>query len=447
MTGAILAIVILAAVSPSDIPLPVFPSQVFDVVGYGAGPDGKKCTEAIARAVDACSAAGDTARDALLRLKDEVLDASPDVMTVMFGMNDVRRECYVPHPTARQVEERQKALVEYPVLMKEIANRLSNSCPGARVFWMTPTPYDEDVALAAPKNLGVAEALKGCSRAVGLIAKERGDGLVDLNVSMTEANALGRRTDAAFTLCGEDRIHPKSAGGSFMASQVLKAWNVERQAPQVMVDLRGKPEARSKNADVMDLCRTADEVSFDVIEHVLPLPESVKGRDCRDRGHLQGCLGYERMTVIGLPGGRWMLSIGDKTILTAKAEAFAEGIALSGRLTPQVLQAERVVELNHERVALESDLRTLAGARWYLKGRGIDPNDQAAVDRQVEKFDGDDGYYAKIVRRYARERSDLKARRMQLADLEKHIDDVRRPVLRSWCLKRCDSGAKSARHE
>ena len=382
--------------------------------------------------------AGDTARDALPRLKEEVLDASPDVLTVMFGMNDVRRECYVPHPTAQQVEERVKALTEYPVLMKEIANRLSASCPGTRVFWMTPTPYDEDVTLAAPITPGVADALRGCSRTVELMAKERGDGVVDLNASMTEANALGRRTDAAFTLCGEDRIHPRAAGGSFMASQILKAWGVERQTTQVTVDLRERPEARSENADVWDLLRTADEVSFGVIEHALPLPESSKERECRDQGHLQDCLGHERMTVVGLPGGRWTLSIDGKTVLTAGAEAFAEGVDLSGRSTPQALQAERVMELNHERIALESDLRTLAGARWYLKGRGVDPDDPAAVDRQVEKVVGEDGYYAKLVRRYAKERSELKARRMRLSDLEKRIDDARRPVLRSWRLQKLD---------
>ena len=56
--GTIFAIAILAVVSPTDMPLPVFPSQVFDVEEYGARSDGKKCTEAIARAVDACSAAG-----------------------------------------------------------------------------------------------------------------------------------------------------------------------------------------------------------------------------------------------------------------------------------------------------------------------------------------------------------------------------------------------------
>src|SRR5580692_4784448 len=37
---------------------PVFPKRDFDITRYGARPDGTDCTEAIARAITACNAAG-----------------------------------------------------------------------------------------------------------------------------------------------------------------------------------------------------------------------------------------------------------------------------------------------------------------------------------------------------------------------------------------------------
>lgn len=68
--------------------------------------------------------AGDSARDALPRLKEDVIDFAPDRVTVMFGMNDVKRDCYVAQPTREQLDEREMALLEYPDLMRTIANRI-----------------------------------------------------------------------------------------------------------------------------------------------------------------------------------------------------------------------------------------------------------------------------------------------------------------------------------
>jgi polygalacturonase len=47
--------------APFDMPVlnePVFPNRDFIISDFGASSDGKKCTEAIAKAMEACSAAG-----------------------------------------------------------------------------------------------------------------------------------------------------------------------------------------------------------------------------------------------------------------------------------------------------------------------------------------------------------------------------------------------------
>lgn len=218
------------------------------------------------------------------------------------------------------------------------------------------------------------------------IAAERGEGVVDLNACVTEANALGRQSDSAFTLCGTDRIHPKAEGGSFIARQILKSWGVKPKAFEIGVDLRAGSACQSEGVSVTNMRQTQDEVSFEAIEKALPL-----------KGFIDG----ERVSVSGLADGEWTLSIDGNMVLTTNAEAFAAGVSLAGRPTPQALQAEQVKTLNHERVACESDLRTLAGARWYLFAKGVNPDDGAAVEAWVKASEGKNGYYERLVRRYA----------------------------------------------
>lgn len=193
------------------------------------------------------------------------------------------------------------------------------------------------------------------------------------------------------------------------------------KAFEIGVDLRAGSVRQSEGVSVTNIRQTQDEVSFEAIEKALPL-----------KGFAEG----ERVSVSGLADGEWTLSIDGNMVLTTNAEAFAAGVSLAGRPTPQALQAEQVKTLNHERVACESDLRTLAGARWYLFAKGVNPDDGAAVEAWVKASEGKNGYYERLVRRYANEWPGRPARLDRLVDLENRIDSARRPVLRTWRLRR-----------
>jgi len=109
---------------------------------------------------------GDTTREALARLKRDVLDCSPDILTVLFGSNDSAMSDYY-YRTSYEFEKNITAII----------NKVGEVFPQCRIILITPPPVDDAVFMPSTLNkrlIPYIEALKN-------IAEVSGCELCDLN--------------------------------------------------------------------------------------------------------------------------------------------------------------------------------------------------------------------------------------------------------------------------
>jgi hypothetical protein len=84
---------------------------------------------------------GGGAEGAVLGYDWDIAPVRATVAMVMFGMNDVWRDAYVPAPTEEMLTGRNAVLQRYLVAMHTLVERLLRD--GVRVVLLTPTPFDQ----------------------------------------------------------------------------------------------------------------------------------------------------------------------------------------------------------------------------------------------------------------------------------------------------------------
>lgn len=152
---------------------------------------------------------GDSAGDGLKRIEECVLTYKPDVVFVMFGMNDIGRNFYVKaHYCDDDEIQRSKYIGLYKERMTLIANKLSES--GAEVVLCTPTPFDDVSEPTLECNLG----LEKCAEIVRNLAKEKKFKLVDHFKNMGNL-----RTEKYWGK--NDPVHPNELGHHVMAESLM----------------------------------------------------------------------------------------------------------------------------------------------------------------------------------------------------------------------------------
>ena len=140
----------------------------------------------------------------------------PTLALLMFGMNDVWRDAYIPMPTEEMLTGRSQALERFLVSMDALVERLLND--RIRVVLLTPTPFDQYAPERPAANfLGADDALAICAGMIRGMAVARRLPVVDLHTP------LRRRCAAQAQLVSDDRIHPNDLGHAAMAQLVIAA--------------------------------------------------------------------------------------------------------------------------------------------------------------------------------------------------------------------------------
>ncbi len=166
--------------------------------------------------------AGDSARGALKRLKSDVLRYNPTEVVLMFGMNDVSRDCYLTDTpnseTTQKREERAKRHSESVFALCAEFEKLN-----IPVTLCSSTPVDEVFDLPTPHFYGLNCALRMLYRNNLLLTKEFnlkntvnfGEVMDEL---LCEVHELG-----GSSFIGKDRVHPQLTGYYIMARLFLRA--------------------------------------------------------------------------------------------------------------------------------------------------------------------------------------------------------------------------------
>mgnify|MGYP003300883286 CR=1 FL=1 len=86
---------------------------------------------------------GDTMSACLCRLDEDVTSKRPDVIVVMFGMNDLGWGIWEQEFGAKARERVNQMMSGYEQNMRRLGERLTHDNPQARIVWCTPSIYDD----------------------------------------------------------------------------------------------------------------------------------------------------------------------------------------------------------------------------------------------------------------------------------------------------------------
>lgn len=292
--------------------------------------------------VSNCGISGDSARGAVKRYDWDIKPTRPTVASIMLGMNDVSRDLYGENPpTPVNLQNREAALTGYRENVTQLASLLQRD--GARLVFITPSPFDETVEVATPRLTGVNGALGECAKFLRELAAAKGAAVIDLHAQMTELNARLQKTDPKFTLIGADRVHPATAGHLVMAYFFLRAQGAPATVSRIVIDASSRA-TQADNATLENLVVTRRTISFACTEHALPYPIPDDGTPALAWIPFQQDLNQETLQVVGLDAGTYALSIDDEPIGSFSAGQLATGVNLAEcPATPQNHQAREVL--------------------------------------------------------------------------------------------------------
>ncbi len=156
-----------------------------------------------------CGISGDTAGNAIRRLEDDVLSYNPDIVMIMFGMNDISQPLYVKAEYNDSIEaQRQAKLEQYKNNMRTIVDTLLEN--DVEVILCTPTPYDDVTNTVNDCNAG----LEKCAE----IVRELAD-FYDLDLVDHYKNMYPLRSTKYWG--ATDPIHPNALGHHVMAQSIM----------------------------------------------------------------------------------------------------------------------------------------------------------------------------------------------------------------------------------
>jgi lysophospholipase L1-like esterase len=237
----------------------------------------------------------------LARIKRDVLDHRPTVVTLLFGMNDGRYYDF-DEPTLKVYVDGLTAII------REIKAKTT-----ARIYVMTPTVYDGTRNTPWSHTTRYNDVLDRYSEAARQIAAREQLPVIDLHTVTVDALMKAKKNDPAYTFL-PDGVHPAEDGQLVMAAEILRAWGA---APSGYEINRALTIARS--GDPLPLTFTAP----------LAWPEPLPTEKLRAVWPQITELGTVRLHLKGLAAGTYKVSVDGGDAHDFTADELARGIALN----------------------------------------------------------------------------------------------------------------------
>jgi lysophospholipase L1-like esterase len=280
-----------------------YPERRVSFVNTGWGGDkvtGNDCAP--------CSGVG-----GLARLKRDVIDHRPTVVTLLFGMNDGDYEEFNP-----------ATLKVYVDGLSAIIHQIKAQTR-ARIYVLTPTVYDGTRHTLWSHTDRYNEVLDRYSEAAKELAAREGLTVVDLHTATTDALRRAKTIDANYTFL-PDGVHPEADGQLVMAAELLRALG----APATGADV-----AAWFVPDASGAARL-------VISAPLPWPPVQPSETLRRAAPGVEELGRVRLRVGGAHDGAYAVSVDGAPAKTFSARQLSDGIDLA-ELSPAAREASAVL--------------------------------------------------------------------------------------------------------
>lgn len=305
--------------------------------------------------------AGDAADDILARMDADILSNHPTVTVLMVGMNDVRRELYDLKNAGDTAIDHQKqlALKNYQVKTIKIADRFQQA--GIRQVFELPTIYDETSRFAKITAKGINAALGQCAVFLRATAPKYDAGIVDYYSLLNRVNHDGQLKDAAFTIIGDDRVHPQQPGNLIMAYQFIKSMGIDGVVSRTVIDIKKSTPELLDNCSVKIIDSKSNALHFESTEKALPFPVEAAALPALNYVNFTQALNQEVLQVKNLEAGNYRLLIDQTDAGTFSATALSSGVNLAmNNATPQYKQALSVQNYCNQYHDVQLSLRGIA---------------------------------------------------------------------------------------
>ena len=380
---------------------------------------------------------GDSAGGSLGRMQEDVVDQKPTSVAVMFGMNDVGRGSYVANPDEKKKAAQQGSLNGYKANMETLVGRIRAEAGEPKLFFITPSPFDQTVVLEKDNNQpGCNDGLGRCAEIVRELATKNKGTIVDFHEPMTAFNLEQQKKDPKYTIVGPDRVHPGDPGMLMMAWLFLKTQGVSPMVSRVAVDAITARAKENVNAEVTAVVKKDNGVAFMVLEKALPFPIDPAAKAMLGMLPVEKDMNQELLSVSGLADGTFELKIDGAAVGRHTAGELAKGINLGfNEATPQFKQAQGVAKLNELRRDAEVQARSLLNTRrWMQSYYKVNVEDPAAVQAHYDSFKDKTEYSAAMTMNYIKRWPQYNELLKKAAQYEKEMLAGRTPVPHAYAV-------------
>jgi lysophospholipase L1-like esterase len=386
---------------------------------------------------------GDTAAGGLRRLDWDLFASSPTVVSIKYGMNDVRRNLYfTTNPSPANVESRQEQLKAYQENLTRLVDEIHDR--GARVILVAPSPADDSMLSNPMVDYEVNQGLAQCVEILKELAQRRELPLVNIFGPMQALNLALQIENPGSTLVGRDRVHPGVEGHFLMSYLWLQKLFGEIAVSSVVIDAQEGRVVEQFGAQVEAIITEGGGIAFDWQAESLPFAIPEGAEKVAQRLGFDELFNRELLVVQGLSPGVYELSIDGESVLTAIAEEWSTGVNLAriGSVTPQLMQAREVAAVLEKKQNIQQTLSDIAFCElrlWGERSRPVDLSEMRNLLLEAEKIElQKQTPHPAILRRY-REYEGLKSREQELWQeailLAKEARQMALPINRRFTMK------------
>jgi hypothetical protein len=331
-----------------------------------------------------CGISGGKVDGAVKRAGWDIMSHKPTVVSVLFGMNDIRRSLYSVTEDNGTLIERATAIRNYKGnlnnLTKLIKQRMKSD-----VILCSSTPYDE-LSVGSEKIIkGIDGALKKCAIATAQVARRNMSGFIDVHEALLESHKKSVNLTPPVSLISDDRIHPKPVGQLLLAFHYLKAQRVPSTVCESHLDVT-RHSIRTENCKVVGLKVGGETIEFELLAQSLPIPILEPLSDAMRIVPFDE-INREILSVNVNNSFRYKLAIDGTEVGEFSGSELQAGINIGfNPNTPQQRQSQRYLAALQQCQVEELRLRRYYQVKIMLEDSNIDPSNQEATEGYFQTY-------------------------------------------------------------